>query len=114
MLHQDDIDTSLKIRLVEDLAHFQQTPVVINHCMDLARYILQTSTEQRLIVSVINALTQLTKKSGFASGGHIDMILNEIGKIQRNEVLMKCCLTNLLELADSPHHWASKQVMVST
>jgi hypothetical protein len=113
MLLKDDVDLSVKVRLMEDLSSFKQRLEVTNYCMDLGKQLLTNNSDPRICVAVICALTEMAKQNGLGLGEYITLILKEVEKIKRNETLMICCLTNLMELAQLPHHWNSDQVLVS-
>ncbi|KAI6183873.1 Integrator complex subunit 7 [Aphelenchoides bicaudatus] len=111
MLLNNDVDISIKVRLEEDLALFQQNLEVTSYCMELGKQLLQSNTEHRFSVAIICALTEMAKRNGLGLCEHITLILDEIAKINDNEVLLTCCLKNLLDLVYLPHHWNSSQVL---
>lgn len=112
MLLKEEIDTSIKVRLMEDLSSFQQKLEVTRYCVDLGKRLLQSNPEHRMCVAIICALTEMAKRNGLGLSEHITLILDEMGKVKDNEILLNCCLTNLLELAHLPHHWDANQVSV--
>jgi hypothetical protein len=112
MLCQEETDTSVKIRLMQELSRFQENIAVTKYCMEVARHLLQNNPDQRIVITTISALTGLAKRNGLALGDQITLILDQIGRITNNEILIECCLENLLSLASLPHHWSPEQVTV--
>lgn len=112
MLCQEDTDTSVKIRLIQELSRFQENVAVTKYCMEVARHLLQNNPGHRIVITTIGALTDLVKRNGLALGDQITLILEQIERINNDETLVECCLDNLLSLASLPHHWSPEQVTV--
>ncbi|KAI6228506.1 hypothetical protein M3Y95_00629400 [Aphelenchoides besseyi] len=110
MVSQTQTDPNIKVRLMDDLSFFQENVAVTNHCMELGRNLLQDNPSQQIAVAVVGALTELAKRNGLALTEQIDLILDELERVQQNTTLLTCYIANLLELADAPQHWTLEQV----
>ncbi|KAI6172381.1 Integrator complex subunit 7 [Aphelenchoides besseyi] len=110
MVSQTQTDPNIKVRLMDDLSFFQENVAVTNHCMELGRNLLQDNPSQQIAVAVVGALTELAKRNGLVLTEQIDLILDELERVQQNTTLLTCYIANLLELADAPQHWTLEQV----